>query len=233
MQTLFKYLLASSLLWLSSVVSAAMIVEQSVIHFEPDKPSRQDVLISNPDKEPLYIQVEILGIENPGETNEKRTLIQNPKASKFLVTPNKLVIQPGQKKRVRLVNLAPLGDKERVFRVNLKPISPEIESDTTAIKVLIGFQLLVLMQPNKPQPNIVGKRNGNKLTLSNEGNTNVLMHRGEQCDVPQKGETVGQGCTPLPTKRLYPGNSITIDLNKSTPAQYLLSTASVNQRKVF
>lgn len=212
----------------SSMLSAAMIVERTVLHYEPDGPGRQDVEIRNPDQETLYIQVDIHEVINPGTEQEERRLVTNPRDANFLATPNKLAIPPGGRKLVRLVNLQDAGDKERIFRVSLQPIAEDVEAEQTAIKVLVGYQLLVLIHPKQPQPRLVTSREGNVLRLSNEGNINILMHRGQQCATNDSSV-----CTDLPVKRLYPGNVWELQLEHDGPVQFIQSVGNDNQTVNF
>ena len=45
---------------------AAMQLSNAIVFFEPDKPPRQDITIYNPDKENLYVKVELIEVKNPG-----------------------------------------------------------------------------------------------------------------------------------------------------------------------
>jgi len=66
-----------------------MTLDKSVIHFEPGKPNRQDVVIKNDKDKPLYIKVTPYSILNPGTDKQSREKITNPKKSGLLVSPNK------------------------------------------------------------------------------------------------------------------------------------------------
>ena len=208
---------------------ASMAVSKAIVHFEPGKSTREDVMISNKDSEPLYVKVEIIEIKNPGMDNEVRAVVKNPKQSRFLVTPNKLVVPPGGRKAVRLVNLAPNLDKERVFRVNLTPVAVDEEAEQSTVKVLVAYQLLVLMQPQSPKADLVSKREGNKLILENKGNSNALLRSGLLCAKPDDQSS----CTELPTKRLYAGNKWELDLEKSGSVSYIKATGLQNERVSF
>lgn len=227
---LTRVFLAAFAILFSAQTLATMQVERTVIHFEAGKANRQDVEVSNPTEEPIYIQVELLEVISPGTENEERKLVQNPREVNFLVTPNKLVLPPGGRKLIRFVNLAPLGDKEKVFRVNLKPVaSHERDEEVTAIKVLIGYQLLVFLEPATPAVSVIGQVVGNKFSVENKGNTNVMLQRGVQCEDPKKKEN----CVELPAKRLYPGNKWSIDLQYATPVEYIVSSGLKNKSQVF
>jgi hypothetical protein len=57
----------------------------------------------------------------------------------------------------------------------------------------------VLVRPAVAHPAVTGTRNGNSLTLRNDGNASVELTHGRQCD------STGQKCAELPGKRLYAG----------------------------
>ena len=228
MTAFFRIASLSLLMTFSGMLSAAMIVERTVLHYQPGSPSRQDVEIRNPDEDTLYIQVDIYEVINPGSEDEERRLVTNPRDANFLVTPNRLAIPPGGRKLVRLVNLQELGEKERIFRVSLKPVIEDVESEQTAIKVLVGYQLLVLIQPAQPSPELTASREGNVLTLTNNGNTNILLHRGQQCAENDPGV-----CVDLPVRRLYPGNVWQIELEMDTPVQFVRTVGTNNQTVVY
>lgn len=204
---------------------ADMILNNSIIHFEPGKPSRQDIMVENSADEPLYIKVTPYSILNPGTEQQNREKIINPKESGLLVSPNKLVVPPGGRKLIRFVNLNPRGDKESVYRVTIEPVTGELVGKETGLKLLIGYEVLVLAQPVKLNPRLVAKRAGKTLSLSNQGNTNIYLMQGKQCP----GEnTAAEDCTTLRDKRLYPGNKWTVSLPHDGPLQYQLAIGTKN-----
>lgn len=216
------------------VADAAMLLDRAIVHYGPGSANRQDVEIRNPDGEPLYIKVEIIEVLNPGSPEEERRTVTNPKEAKFLVTPSKLVIPPGGRKSVRLLNLGKGNTEDRVFRVNLTPVTPELESDQMAIKVVVGYQLLVLIQPNDPKPDLKVTREGKKLKIHNAGNTNVLMRNGSQCPAARPPQVTGkEGCVELPSNRLYAGNHWEVDLPYDTPVDFFLAVGTSNQKVVY
>lgn len=231
-----KRILLILLLGLSaSTTQAAMLLDKAIVHFGPGAPNRQDVEIRNPDKEPMYIKVEILEVHNPGMKNEERKVVTNPKAAKFLVTPSKLVIPPGGRKSVRMLNIGQLPvDKDKVFRINLTPVTPDVEAKQMAIKVVVGYQLLVLIQPNTPKADIQATRVGKKLVLHNAGNTNVLLRSGSNCPhqaPPAKPSS--EGCVEMQSKRLYAGNTAEVELTYDTPVEYFMAIGLNNQKAVY
>jgi len=230
----------TSLILFSAWSMAAMQISKSIIDYQPGDPSRQDIEISNPDAEPLYIKVEIKQIVNPGMENEKIVVVTNPKESGLLATPNRLVIPPGATKMVRVVNLKGLTDKERIFRVALTPVPADIEAETTGVKILVGYQLLVLIQPIAPKPDVVATRAEGKLTLVNNGNTNVLFSAGKQCatakvdDKKADDKEATEDCVELTAFRLYAGNTHVVDLKHGErPIEFRQSIGTTSQMVVY
>ena len=221
-ELILKLLLGlACLLMLSPATSlAGMTLDKSVIHFEPGKPKRQDVVVKNNDNKPLYIKVTPYSIINPGTDKQSREKIINPKKSGLLVSPNKLVVPPHGKKLIRILNLDPKRHQHGVYRIAVEPVAGKLVGEKTGLKILIGYELLVLAQPKNPQPKLVAKRNGRSLKLGNEGNTDIYMMEGKQC--PSK-DTKAKDCTLLRSGRLYPGNEWTISLPHDQPVKYKIS----------
>lgn len=223
-RSLSSALITLTLVVFSGNLFASMIVDNTVINFQQGDPSRKDVKIKNPDMEPLYIQVEVKEVINPGSPDEVIKPVVNPKEAGFLVTPNKLVIQPGAEQLLRVVNLKGLKDYDRIFRITLKPVVGDVEAEQTGVKILVGYELLVLIQPFAPKVNVTHVREGNKLILENKGNTNVGLQKGTQCKDDTKAE-----CTELPSYRLYAGNRVVVELKYDTPVNYLLTAGMSTQ----
>lgn len=212
-------------------VSANMVLSEAIIHFEPGKPLRKDIEVENPSSENLYIEITPTVVEKPGTESEQRVAINDPRELGLLVTPNKLVIPPGGRKLVRLVSLQPLGEQERVYRVTFKPVVGDLETEQIGVKILVGYEVLVLMQPAAPEPNLIVTRNGKSLSFENQGNTNVLLREGKQC--PDGAADDSESCKRLNGKRLYPGNSWSVDLPYSKAVDYQMSIGTKNSVKTY
>jgi P pilus assembly chaperone PapD len=205
-----------------SSVQAQMVLSTIIIDFEPGKPPRKDVEIRNPGNDPLYIDVTPFRVIDPGGPDERREEMENPRAFGLLVTPKKLIVAPGTRKLVRFVITQPPGETDRIYRVRIAPVSGPIIAEETAIKVLVGYETLVIVRPLVLNPKIVAQRKGNILTVSNEGNTNVLLGEGKNCDA------AGETCETIPGKRLYPGQSWSTRLPYPTSVDYYQTVGSKN-----
>lgn len=214
--TFFLFLL------IAASAAASMELNNVIFHFEPGEPNREDVEIYNPGDTPLYVQIEPKQVHAPGTESEDRRLIQDPREAGLLVTPNKLVIPPGGTKVVRMVKLGS-SDAERVYRIGAKPVVEGLESDTTGLKILIAYEILAIVYPDNPDPGLEVERVGDRLVFTNAGNANVLLREGYQCESPQQAK---EECTPLPGKRLYPGNTWELELSSDLPVRYYQSVGS-------
>lgn len=209
---------------------SSMYIDRTIVAFLPGEASRQDVVVTNPTREPLYVQVEVFEVLAPGTEAEQRVPLKDPASMSLLATPNKLIVPAGENKVVRLVNTRQAGEAERVYRINFRPIVGKIESETTAVKVLVGYQVLALVAPQKPTHSLEASRDGKTLHLKNPGNTNILFFNGLQC--PPDASEEAQ-CSGLPDLRLYPGNERSIELPMDRPVDYYLTVLEKNEKRRF
>lgn len=219
--TIFSFIIISTL----TSVQANMILNKSILYFDKGNMTQQDVEIENVGEDPLYIKVTPHLMRNPGTEDQTREAYDDPTEAGLLVSPNKLVIKPGGRKRVRFVNLQKNVNQEKVYRVSITPVVGDLISDQTGVKIVIGYEVLVIVSPANSQPELVHSRNGNVLTVKNNGTKNILLREGIQClpDIIEESE-----CDRVGGKRLYPGNSWTVELPHDMPVKYYLSTGNEN-----
>jgi P pilus assembly chaperone PapD len=196
-----------------SAARAGLSVAPVIVDVQPNQLPRGDIELFNDGAETLYVVVEPSKIDNPGDAGETRVRLTDPQALGLLATPNRLVLEPGQRKFVRLAFLQPPGDADRIYRVTVKPVIGDVKASETGLKILIGYDLLVIQRPAKPDATIVASRAGDTLTLKNAGNTNAELFQGQQCD-PQRH------CTSLPGHRLYAGTSWTVPIQPGLAVDY-------------
>ncbi|WHI48585.1 molecular chaperone [Microbulbifer sp. EKSA008] len=199
-----KKVLLSLLLFVVQPVMAAMSVDKIVLYLEDTPSARDDVLVSNPDNETLYIQTEIFRVDNPGHDNESRVRVINPDEFKLLVSPARAVLAPGERKRFRLMALDRDLEEEKVYRVTFKPVVGDIKSDRTALKILVAYQALVFVQPKGGAYKIDLVAEGDNYRLTNSGNINVEVVEVRHCVTEEKCEKLEA------TGRLYAGTSIEV-----------------------
>jgi P pilus assembly chaperone PapD len=212
---------------LPSAARAELVLSELIVELQPGKQVRGDVEVWNNAPERAYVAIEPREIINPSLASQHDRREPDPEKLGLLVSPSRMILEPGARKIVRLATLLPPGDRERVYRVTVRPLVGGIDSGDSGLKILVGYDLLVLVRPSQPLANVTAVRSGRKLTFGNGGNVSVELTAGRQCD-PSHAR-----CTDLPGKRLYPGASWTVELGSDGPAEYVLRSPGRADRRVF
>ncbi len=234
MQTLKRFSMACSfavtiILALAATPAAAGIaLSRAVVDIQSSDAAAQDIDIWNDGSEVAYVTVEPAEIVSPGLPGETRTAITDPGVGGLLVTPQRLILQPGEHKLIRIGAIIPRGNTDRIYRVAIKPVAGPVSAPVTALKLLVGYDVLVIYRPARPTVKVVSERNGNILTLRNDGNSNVEIYEGRQCDPARP--TV---CVTLPAKRLYAGQVWQQTLTMAGPVDYRIAQGSHTSQQRF
>lgn len=186
---------------------AEMTVNPVVAELTGENAYKKDLQVSNlSDSETIYVQVTVFEIASPGRPEEKWIERKSPDESGLLAAPSRLALAPGQTRIVRLVSVVPPPATDRVYRVEIKPVVGEITATQSLIKVVVGYNVLVLTKPDGARTDIVGSRSGDRLILRNNGNSAGFLFDGKACD------PAGRACTDLQAARMYAGNELVIPL---------------------
>ena len=209
----------------ASATRADIVLSQLIVDLQSGKHDREDVEIWNNGPERAYVAVEPREIIDPGQASQSSRQDPDPQTLGLLVAPARMILEPGQRKLMRIASIAPDNGRERVYRVTVKPVAGRLSSSDSGLKVLVGYDALVLVRPGAAHPSVTGTRTGNRLTLQNDGNVSVELVRGRQCG------SSGKDCRDLPGKRLYAGAQWTQTLPSSGPVEYrIVSPAGQDQR---
>ena len=219
------------LIFLSTTVNSAMVLNKSIVYFKADAGTTEDVVVRNPDRETLYLQTDVYKVINPGTDDEQRIKVENPDEIMMLVTPQRAVIPSGRSKTIRLVSLEVPKHKEEVYRITFRPIVGDVKATETAIKILIAYQNLIFVEPENPYYEVVAHRNKNEVTFKNSGNVNVFLRSGKQCRILE-GESI---CEPmLDSFRIYAGETKTITITEDIDyIEYGLFNGETEERVTF
>ncbi len=220
-------LIAASLLLAATPARAELVLSELIVDLQPGKHARDDVEIWNKSDQRTFVAVEPRQILNPSMANQSERRDPDPEKLGLLVSPTRMILEPGQRKLLRIATLASANDREQVYRVTVKPVIGSVESPDSGLKILVGYDLLVLVRPMQMLPNVAVSRNGRALTFNNQGNVSVEIIDGTQCNSSHAE------CKELPGKRLYPGASWTAELGSDLPVQYTLRSPGRTDRKTF
>ena len=209
---------------LSSTNALAGIHINSSVLIKTVDQEHLEVSVFNDDKEqPAYVEVYVEVVKNPGADNETRSIVGDANEIEFIVSPNRLVVPPEGRKSVRMIQLTPVIESDRVYRVTFKPVIGKVSSDVTAIKILIAYQALIIIRPDEPRVDLAFERQGSRVTFVNKGNTVASLKQFHQCGefVAKKMDYKDAPCEKYNGKRIYAGQSWTLDLNNDLPLYFL------------
>lgn len=200
--------------------SAQLAVDRLWVDFQSGAADRTDVTLRNESSDVYYITVSPVEVQNAGLPNETRVTEADPDKLGLLVTPNRVVMQPGDTRSIRIVSLNQGLKTDRVYRVTITPQVGDIVDNNAAapdhamsVKLLAAYELLVTVRPDGSKSKVDVKRVADGITLTNLGNTNVLYFDGEDCPA-NSDAAVGAKCIKVGSKRLYVGNAWHVKLAK-------------------
>lgn len=210
--------------WLAyaTPASAQLAIDKLWLDFDGEKTPRADILIRNESKDRYYIEVVASEIVAPGSEQEARVEEADPEKLGLLVTPNRLVVDPGMMRSIRIVSINSGLTKDRVYRVKILPkvgdvIAPDAgEGDRgMAIKMIAAYDVLVVARPGRGKAELAVNRTPTEIDIANNGNTNVLLFDGEAC-TPATEPDQKESCEKVESRRMYAGTTWKIPIKSPT-----------------
>lgn len=198
---------------------AELVVSQLIVELKPAGPRTADIEIFNNGEERSYAVVEPREIIKPGTSGEERVAIADPAKLGLLASPARMILEPSQRRTLRIAAIGAPGERERTYRVTVKPVAGDVAGSESGLKLMIGYDLLVLVRPQVVRNALRSERSGSKLTFTNDGNASVELAEGKQCDPG------GKTCQALPAKRLYAGASWEQKLPRPAGGEYRVRSA--------
>ncbi len=213
---------------LGSPLYAQMVLSDIILDFENGKQLRRNVEVKNTGKETLYISVTVNEVIKPGKTKLQRRELKNPRTASLLVSPKRMRLRPGQRRLLRVVVRKPAIKKDRIYHVTVKPVIGKVKSkQNMAVKIMIGYEMLVIVRPPNAKPRLRVRRSGKFLKFFNAGNTNVLLRRIRQCNKNKSN------CVDLPSKRIYAKQRWKVKLPRKGPVEIVESVGLKHSIKEY
>ncbi len=182
----------------------------------------QDIMVHNVGSDTAYVELQIYRLDNPGLPTQKFvTLEDNPLQLGLIATPSKLIVPAGQTRIVRALYLGPPPTSDIVYQVVIKPVTGQLvalaspsSKVTTGVQMIIAYGVTLYMRPINLDYTITAVRKGTALTLTNKGNTTVVVGECQQCtDKDQKKCSIISNLG----KTFYPGNTWDFTLPTDAP----------------
>lgn len=223
-------MLTLAALWLFGIATPAhadLVLSQLIVDLQSGKHAREDVELWNNSPERSFIAIEPREILSPSSPRQTVRMDPDPEKLGLLVSPTRMILEPGQRRLLRIGTLAHDADREHVYRVTVKPVAGALQSTSSGLKIMVGYDVLVLVRPTSPQAQVHAVRSGHVLTFTNNGNVSVELINGRQCDFAHRQ------CVDLPGKRLYSGASWTVQLPSDAPAEYVVKSPDRTERATY
>ena len=207
--------------------SAQLSVNPAILSFEGAETTRKDIKVANTSARTQYLEISAARIHEPGTYPE--TYFESPHPDKvgLLVAPRRIALKPGEERVVRVILLDTALEADKAWRVHIKPTIGNIETDRSGAVTLLAFKALVIARPDTPMTKIVSERDGRTLTLTNIGNSNVILFDGQQC---ADGDTL---CQHVAGKRLWPGLEWRTELPTDAPVTFTLRDTGEDRSMEF
>lgn len=196
-----------------------VLLSQLVVELSPGGQARADIEVFNNGPERTFVAVDPREVVDPGTKGESSRTDPDPEILGLLVSPARMVLEPGQHKLLRIAALSPTG-RERTYRVTVKPVVGQLSSEGSGLKLLVGYDVLVLVRPSEIKPHVTGTRSGGLLTLKNDGNVSVELLDGRECRESTKI------CDALPEGRLYAGAEKVVKVSSERRVEYKLKVGN-------
>jgi P pilus assembly chaperone PapD len=222
---------ALSYLLLMRAASADMVLSDIIVDLQAPEEMRYDIEVWNSGEEPMFVEIDVSQVLDPAGDESLRETLVDPRTAGLLASPKRLVIAPDERKRVRLVARKMPTDADLVYRVAFVP--KENTTTTTkplAFKVLVGYEVLVLIRPPKARPDLVVTRTGKQMHFDNQGHSSVLLRMLESCPSEEVQASNGEAaCEELPGNRLYAGEEWDVELPQDGPVRVFESYRNENR----
>ncbi|MFN3228592.1 MAG: molecular chaperone [Asticcacaulis sp.] len=192
-------------LMLFGVAHGQIAVDKAVVILS--KEPKAQIIVSNASQQRAFVDIAARRIETPGEAEERPLESSDPEQVGLLASPNRLVLEPGERRSVRINLLGGKAAADRVWRVLVREVTGPDEAQGLAIRTTLAYDVLVIERPDAPKAILATRRTSEGLVVTNTGNTFLVLDRGQACS-----SLSPDTCTPLTGKRVYAGKNWTIPL---------------------
>ena len=190
-------------------------------YFLPGQSPIQNLRVSNNGEFPFLVRTKIERFVEKGEDG----VWKMEPSGDILVAPKSFVLQPGVRRKVRLVLNKAIDDKEHLYRLSFSPTEYKTEApweDANAQGVAVGAKVvrtsgvILNVSPAQISEDLTWERDASGITFTNNGNSQIqLRQRMEWCSAGS--------CIRLPSENLLPGEIWRFAVDGSMPIEWATS----------
>ncbi|MXO94806.1 fimbria/pilus periplasmic chaperone [Erythrobacter aquimaris] len=200
-------------------LSANLVLDKVIIDFRSGDTTRGDIELLNDGGERLYVAIEPFEILHSGTDREERVALDLSEDADLFVSPRRLILEPGERRQLRIALLGQRPAVERVFRVRVRPVVGQVTSEEDGLKLLVGYDTLVLVRPERTSGSVEIVKDESSITLVNRSNSSFEYFKGRACQINT------ENCDDLPPNRLHPGERWTINNVDGKSIEYTRSAS--------
>ena len=130
--------LALGALLLPAAAHAELVLSELIVELQPGKHIRDDLEVWNNAPDRAFVAVEPREIINPSLKSQSDRRDPDPEKLGLLVSPSRMILEPGERRLLRIASLAPSTDQEHVYRVTVKPVVGGVDAKDIGLKLLVG-----------------------------------------------------------------------------------------------
>lgn len=157
-------------------VNANAIAVSSLFEAADPKTHSAEVIIENNDGKDMFVNLEMVKVDYvDGKKIVTKLNKENVKNWSFSITPSQLVLSPGEKKSIRMLNKCQANkcndDKDQVYAVDITPV-PYSDGKVSAVAVAFGYRVYFMDPVKNVNLDYKIKRvNGKRFEFINNSNT--------------------------------------------------------------
>ncbi len=203
---LLSLLALASLAFTSTVQAEKIVLSKNLLNFDSSTKQTFDVINLMPEKD-AYFNIVVNEVLEPSKiVKSPMVIVEDPIKSGLLVSPARSVIKAGEgRKSISVLNLNQNLSKERVYRIDVNPVISGVKEVSRAqVKVLVGYDVLVHIQPADAKIQYTKGEKDGRHTLTNTGNSHFIATNGMAC------VNDSDDCVTFPEWYIYPGVTMTV-----------------------
>ncbi len=197
---------------------ADIALSEVILDFNESSELRKDIWVTNHGNSKSFVEISPYLILNPGEDPVQKEPVSDPRKSEIVVTPNKMILEPGQKKAIRVLLKKFSRKEEKIYRINVVPKVGNVKLKgrakegeiRTGVKVIVGYDVLTILRPDNPKKDYSLNISGKNLEVRNKGNVSILVDEVHQCKTSNLEE-----CSIVKGPRVHPNKTESIKLSET------------------
>jgi len=172
LEKIMKYTILTSILLLTSSMSNAFSIDKMLLISSDD--GNGVFTLTSSKGEPEYIKGSVSQVKiNNGELEKIELTKDNLPLWDLALLPNKLILNPGERRRVSVKNLCQVNcdnlEKDKVYQVTFMPSVLDSDKSKNRVGINYGYAPYYIVPAEKANVDYDIRYNGNEIQVENKG----------------------------------------------------------------